>query len=502
MMSVAFALLFVSLAAVAADPPSLVVISSDPATVIPISRPSLLFTESPPVLFSVPPLNTPDCPPIGPSGALAMYLSTGYVGLCVANLSALLPSAVGPLGFDVDTCTVPFSGESWRNFGPDNIPSNTDWYRNYHGIFSSIALDEDRRLAVLHGEDKNELNWMNDHLYQGTVNEDVSARDCFSGYQNGTFSDCERAYNAFVSGTVTLFTPASCYGLGLPGNNTAVDLGPLVWPVNGYLNASGAKVSYGVRQPGAVRSWDGASMLLFIDNGFTTADVWAARAAAPSPTDVPAFFLHALDGSGWNVPPLPSGFDVNDVSKSFNLPSPGASRSAKAFELPGSGAVNCAAARLRMGGAASPLHVVIYSLVNYTECWGRVAQSAQLSTEIGSETVRTLAARRTGSKLGARAAPKAPSDQCVPVSHIVLRVTADFVAYSDPVIVSAWDAPGWDASLLQYPVLLNAQGTAHDEVDAEGFFVLGTCSASDAPCGSTYGPQVTTAHVAIRVTSL
>jgi hypothetical protein len=422
-------------------------------------------------------------------------------------MSALLPGAAEPLGFDADTCTVPFSGESWRNFDPENIPTNTDWYRNYHGIFSSIALGVDRRLAVLHGEDKNELNWMNDNLYQGTINVDVSARDCYSGYQNGTFSDCQRAYNAFVTGTVTLFTPAACYGLGLPGNNTAEDLGPLVWPVDGYLNASGGKVSYGVRQPSAVRSWDGDSILLFIDNGFTNADVWVARAVAPSPTDAPAFFLHALDGSGWNVPTLPMGFDVNDVSKSFNLPSPGASRSAKAFDLPGSGAVNCAAARLRVGGVAIPLHVVLYSLVNYTECWGGsgVQSTAPLlpPTEIGSETVRTLTARRTPqvTKLGARNTPP-HRDSCVPISHIVLRVTADFVEYSAPVIVSAYDAPGWEASLLQYPVFLNAQGTAHDEVDAEGFFVLGTCSVAGASCGSTYGPQVTVARVAIRVTSL
>ena len=115
--------------------PSLSILSQGPVVVIPLARPAALFTENPPTLVSIPALQSADCPTIS-APSLAMYLSTGYVGLCVANVSAIDPNT--PIGFDVDTCTVPFSGESWRSWPPDDVPLHTEWFRNYHGVFGAL----------------------------------------------------------------------------------------------------------------------------------------------------------------------------------------------------------------------------------------------------------------------------------------------------------------------------------------------------------------------------
>jgi len=87
----------------------------------------------------------------------------------------------------------------------------------------------------------------------------------------------------------------------------------------------------------------------------------------------------------------------------------------------------------------------------------------------------------------------------VPTWSLLLRLTTDFVAFSEPVELSRYAAPDWPAAQLQYPMLLSADGSRQDEVDAGRFFVLGTCSDAAAPCLSTYGPQVTAAFVTVAV---
>ena len=149
--------------------PSIIVIHESPVRVIPIARPASVFTENAPTLFSIPPLLSPGCP-ILPSASLAFYMSTAYVGLCVANVTAIDANSTIPIGFPLDTCSVPFSGESWRSWPPNDIPEHTEWFRNYHGVFGALPLwpptVNSSLLVLLHGEDKNELCWANDLLYQ------------------------------------------------------------------------------------------------------------------------------------------------------------------------------------------------------------------------------------------------------------------------------------------------------------------------------------------------
>ena len=496
--------LFSYLAAAAALPlrlraQTLVVRSIGAVSVLPLDRPSALFTEMPPTLLRVPAALSPagGCPAVA-AGALALYLSTGYAGLCVANVSALAPSS--PTGFALATCSVPFSGESWRSWPPAAVPPHTEWLRNYDGVFAALPLPDagpvPQLLLVRHGEHKNELNWENDLLYQGLINRDVDARTCYSGFVNGSFSDCQPAYNAMVTGARVPFTAAACFGLGAVGNSSAVDGGPLVWPRDGYLNATRGKASFGVRQPGAVVTWSGDVVLFYIDNAFERADVWAARSPRGAGQGAPGSFFHFdTVARAWSLPALPAGFDGQHFDDFLQTPSPAGAtgRGAPLFPLfPTAGSVHATAARLTVNGAPTPLHLVLYDIVNYTQCWpgdgGGGGGGARTAAAVGSRVLRDV---RGGGASG--------GGDCVPVWRMFLRLTADFVTYTEPVELAPLAAPGWGNALLQYATLLSGDGTRQDEVDAADFFVMGTCASAAAPCGSTYGPQVTLAHVSVSV---
>lgn len=484
------------------------VTSSAPWAVLPMSRPTLLYTEVPPVLLTVPaPLpGGGGCPRVDAPSSLALYLSTGYSGLCVANATALnVAPGAPPLGFgDASTCSVPVSGESWRNWPPDDVPSHTEWFRNYDGIMQAVHVPApDALLLVRHGEHKNELNWFNGGLYQGLINADVDAHECFSGFHNGTFSDCQAAYNAFVSASLLQpFSTATCFGLGPLGNSSAVDLGPIAWPRDGYLNVSNGKASYGVRQPGTSLSWDGSLILFYIDNGFDTADVWVGRAPAGAALSSDSFRAYNALTRAWDLPLLPAGFDKGDVMASLRAGSPAGapgSGGAPAFPLaPSAGAVHAAAARLTVGGARTALSVVVYDIVNYTQCFGGGEAPSGVRAGVGSRLLGEL--ERGRARGGVRGPPATHSStDCVPPWRLFLRVTEDFVVYSEPVELARYAAPGWGAAPLAYPTLLSADGSRADVVDADGFFVLGTCAQEGGGCGSTDGPLVTAARVSIAV---
>jgi len=495
--------------------PTLTVLSAGPPSVMATSLPAAVFTEVPPLLWVLPAaLSTAGCPPL-PAGALAVVLPTAYAAFCVANVTALpLGPSAGALGFDVETCTVPFSGESQRDWPPSAVPPHTEWFRDYHGPMSANLLPSGpppeasgpALFFALHGENKNDLWWGNGELYETTINADVPASTCYSGYENSTgqFVECLSAYNALVSGALLPFSSDTCFGLGLPGNKSLLDLGPLVWPVDGYLNSSGGKASYGVRQPSALVGWDGSLFLFWIDNCFDTADVWIAR-SAPTAGGVQqglpgSFFSFNHTSVAWDVPTLPPAFDALTFPLFLQQAAPAGgsgSGASPAFPLSptGCGSVRFSAARLRVAGAASGLYLSLYSVVNYTQCWnGSAVPEVVTSEPIGTRTARGIITSRSGA---ARASSHAP---CVPVWHLFLRLTEDFVSFTDPTPLPEYDAPGFDAALLEYPSLLNSAGTDSGEVDAEDFYVLATCSSATAPCGSSYGPHVTTARLSVQVT--
>jgi hypothetical protein len=260
---------------------------------------------------------------------------------------------------------------------------------------------------------------------------------------------------------------------------------------------------------------------MWIDNGFDTADVWVARsppagsavaaggahaaadAAAAASSSSLSFAAYDAAASAWSLPTLPAGFDTRNVMASLQAESAAASRGAPAFVLaPDAGAVHASAARLTVGGAPSGLHIVVYDVVNYTECYGGGAAGARSGgVGVGSRLVGDVLASRGRARRAAAAAKSAaePAGACVPPWRLFLRVTADFVTFSAPVELERFASPGWPAAPLAYATLLSADGARQDEVAAEGFFVLGTCAQAGGACGATDGPLVTAARVSVAV---
>ena len=147
-----------------------------------------------------------------------------------------------------------------------------------------------------------------------------------------------------------------------------------MWPVAGYLNSTGGKASYGVRQPSGVVAWGGEQAFLFwIDNGFTTSDVWAAKADLPTPQQqqqqaptapggsatpatAPVFYSYDHTTGAWDLPALPEGFDPLDVGAFLTTPSPAGAtgRGQPMFPLaPTAGSVRFSGAFRSSGGAAT-----------------------------------------------------------------------------------------------------------------------------------------------------
>ena len=280
--------------------------------------------------------------------------------------------------------------------------------------------------------------------------------------------------------------------------------------------------SQGVRQPGAVVGWDNAVYLFWIDNGFHAADVWAARSApGPNQGTPGSFFIHNHQTSAWDIPTLPPGYAAGTFMASLRQRAPAGMPGAPAspvFPLaPAAGSVHFTAARLTAAGKPTPYHLAVYSVVNYTQCAPPApapGQNRENSTGnriegVGTLTLREVLSARARSQnagtasdalAGQGSALPAAERQgaCSPLASIVLRVTEDFVTFSSPTTIAQYDST-YPLAMLQYPMLLNENGKDQDAVDAGGFYIMGTCSNPDAPCGSSYGPQVTLAKVSIAL---
>ena len=290
--------------------------------------------------------------------------------------------------------------------------------------------------------------------------------------------------------------------MGLLANASYVDVGPLAWPRDGYLNATGRKASEGVRHPAALVGWDDELWLFWIDNGFDYAEVYVAQASAGAQQGQPSSFaLHNASSGKWDVPTLPPSFTSGTFAAFLRTPSPAGLAphdTSPTFVLaPTSGAVRFSAARLSVRGDASQrLYVAVYSAVNYTECFNGSTVDGGGDGRVG---LRLAAEMRHHRPPGLSEQAALAGGDCVPTWSLFLRLTLDFVTWGDAQRLRQYDAPGWAPARLQYPALLNAAGDSHALVDSTGFFILGVCSTPDAWCNSTFGPLPTRAWVQLDV---
>jgi hypothetical protein len=459
---------------------------------VPIALPVNAYTEVPSYLWQLPPPPLEaGCPWSGP--AAAVMFTTAWTVLCVANTTAYALNSTGAqesLGVVEGSCTTSSSGYSQMGFPPDGVPLGTDHARDYHGAFATTVLPAGGGLpstppalfAALHGENKNEL-W-DGQLYQNTINADVPATECFSGDHNGTYTDCWPAYNGLVSGAALPFTPSNCYGMGAAANATWQDLGVVAWPTTGFVNATGGKLTYGLRHPSVLVAADGYLYVNYLQNDLFDAAFWMVRSEPGPQQGLPATFM-ALNGSSgaWDIPALPAGLTRATIEEFFATPSPGQNDSRPLFDMPPEvSGVHMSMAAL----AGTPYYVGVYSVINWTACWPPAdGEVAPAFTGREAKLDRRLPVPRPQNAAGLACD--------VPTWQLQLRISADLANWSPPVHLSAFDSGGWDAAPLQYPSLASMDGRSQATVAAGGFYLLGSCSS----CGTGDGPTVQAAFVAI-----
>jgi hypothetical protein len=147
-------------------------------------------------------------------------------------------------------------------FPPAEMP-NRPWRRNYHGSFSAELLGG-ALVQFNHGENKNER--IDGRAYQNTVQPSVSVDRCWDGSNGEAYQACWPAYSGFITATL--------------GNGS--DLGPILWPEQGYLRPNGARASNGVRHPHSILH-AGWVYLFYLDTDWSNgarAGIRVARAPA------------------------------------------------------------------------------------------------------------------------------------------------------------------------------------------------------------------------------
>ncbi len=204
--------------------------------------------------------------------------------------------------------TVKFSSSNCKIVSKSK--SKQDWKRNYYGLYDFIVTTNQLRnkqniIAVTHGENKNKGNKNN------TINKNVKSKKCTSGFVNNIFRECWDAYNAFVG---------IAHSNYLKKNANFKDLGPILWPSTGYLDAEKNKVSYGLRHPDLIEH-NGYVYVFYLEGTQIqpgkNAGIKVAR--APIPKDgipKPGTFKNYANG-GFTEDSLPKGFKKSKIKKFY-----------------------------------------------------------------------------------------------------------------------------------------------------------------------------------------
>jgi len=294
---------------------------------------------------------------------------------------------------------------------PAELPVGQDWRRNYNGVFTTHVIEVDGQARVL-GFDhgENKNEVLGEHRYQNTVDPGVRVEDCASGYVDGHYQDCWPAYNAFVGTSWQVYDAAHAWGL-----TPYEDEGPVVWPANGHTHG-GVKSSSGLRHPHGLVAGD--FVYVFYED---TSNGWGNRGYGPKVARAPlagggrpGTFTTWCDGA-W-VPSLPEGFDRSRMADFYD----------------------------QQGGCASPVVPVDGNFVSFAAA--RLEDGSFVAVEEVLQADRWL---------------------------LRLRASLDLVHWSSPVELRARDG-SWSDGDLHYPVFLREDGWSSYEVNAAGFYVLGT----------------------------
>jgi hypothetical protein len=298
-----------------------------------------------------------------------------------------------------------------------------DWGHSYEGVFGALKLLQPWNgydlLTVLHGENKNER--VGSNVFNNTINSDVDAATCSSGYVTGRYEDCWRAYNAFISVRLSRTDDLK------RGHIASLDIGPILWPAMGYRQ-NGKKTSGGVRQPSLIAD-QGHIYVFYTDSSQGSDDgrhsgLHVARMSLPKDTNSPigAAIPYYRELFSETNPSLPLGFSKSHIRDFYEKP----------------------------GGKASELWLNSWQVVRFA-----VARVRGSSAFIGVEEYAS------GNEWGLR-----------------FRVSRDLLHWSEPTPIPGNSSQeGWNQGTFHYPVFADLLGQTSNDIDPGGFFLMGTLSA-------------------------
>ncbi len=274
----------------------------------------------------------------------------------------------------------------------------------------------------MHGEDKNEAWSLPDGgtvCYQNDINTSVACSACASGdVDGGGYVDCFAAYNAFISVAVSPFAGG--------GFGAFVNQGPVVWPASGYTDGGDGKLSYGVRQPSAIVAPDligkiagSFYYLYYLDESLTTLYGTKVARAPVLPSGVPGPFV-SWTGADFDSPALPAGFSPASFASFFDQPGP-------------------------PSVAVVPDNTIRVSVAHLSD----VTPATYLAVEEIYDSRNTW--------------------------RIVLRASHDLVHFGPSVELGELaQSAGLSAATLRYPLFLSADASSNTEIQASGFYLIGT----------------------------
>lgn len=317
---------------------------------------------------------------------------------------------------------VTWNEANWRNGlrPPEEIDDTMYWRQSYYGLYDgyvgqNTSTGDRYAVAVVHGENKNELR--QGYRYVGNILPDqgVLTLDQFCGSHSldGSYRDYWPAYFAFVCMTYSaLNDPNGCEFM-------EHDLGPVLWPSAGYLDANGHKTSDGLRHPSIIVVGDYAYVFYLDQTSIGTTEtgrqsgVKVARASIGE-NGLPGPFYTYFNGQ-FSEPSLPVGFDKSD--RSF----------------------------LQVKGGRS-------------------------SKIIDTFAVRFSVAKLEGTPYFLAAEDRVGGAEC----GLYLRVSRDLVNWSEGTLVPGTAGTVWGNMPLHYPVFSNTQFTDNKLIDPDGFYVIGS----------------------------
>ena len=334
---------------------------------------------------------------------------------------------------------------------PNVSPYGDHWRRNYHAVYSAHYVNHATQgtisLGFCHSENKNVANGdcydPNTHTLNSIQpNQTIDCSDI------GTYSgpgkiDGWKAYNGIVNAVWTPNNSQTNWG-----QQYFTDLGPILWPANGYVTASGAKATEGFRHPSSIMHND-YLYIYVVDAGNFDPNIIPLEEGrrggvklikvhkdqALNPANYNVYYKDPIGNEFWN-PALPAGFTKENML-SFT-----AVKGSKSSDLFNDHRTNSSVVRFSV------------AKVKYTDYFIGVEQYFD-------NTDQFILDGKNASRL-----------------KVAVRYSNDLINWSERQVV--YVANTWETSYLNYPIFLSRDGWSNTEVDGDDFYILGTGQSEEA----------------------